>query len=78
MNDLKEIDKFYFVIGGVLLALVLLVVIVIRGIFSSVSVARQIDQSYLESQTPKLNKENLDRAIDIIERPQTDVLDLAP
>ena len=54
----------------------MLVILVIRGIFSSITISREIDQEFLESQTPRLHKESLNRAYELIVNSKAVVLDL--
>lgn len=76
MSKLRNIDQFYLYFGILLLVLSVLVILVIRGIFSSITISREIDQEFLESQTPRLHKESLSKAYELIMNSKVVVLDL--
>ena len=76
MNKLRTVDQFYLYFGVLLLVLSILVITVIRGIFGSITTSREIDQEFLESQTPRLHKESLNRAYELIVNSKAVVLDL--
>lgn len=76
MKKSLKIDKFYLIMGAVLLVLALLVIMVLRGIFFAVTVSREIDAEYLEANSPRLDKAKLDEAYERLSQPDVTVLDL--
>lgn len=71
-----KINQFYLVLIGVGLVLAVVVVVVIRSIFGSLNKASEVDQSLLDSQNPRINKQQLDQATEFLNNRQFELLDL--
>lgn len=76
MSRIRNIDQFYLYLGVLLLGIAVIVIVVVRGIFGSIATSREIDQEFLDSQTPRLHKESLTKAYDQILNMKVVVLDL--
>lgn len=76
MKNLAKIDRFYPVFAGVLIALAVLVIITLRAIFSSLSIAGQVNEELLQASTPRINEPKLDSAIEAIRQKEITALDL--
>lgn len=76
VKKFPKIDKFLGVLAVVLLVLALLVIFTFRVIFSAVSTAIEVDEEYLESRTPRINKENLNKAYEGVVNLKESTLDL--
>lgn len=62
MRELKNISKFYLIFTFLLLLLAIMVILVVRTMFSSWSVSNQIDEEVLQNSIPHLNNGILDEA----------------
>lgn len=71
-----KIDKFLGVLAVVLLVLALLVIFTFRVIFAAVSTAIEVDEEYLEARTPRIDKENLNKAYKGVTNLKETTLDL--
>lgn len=78
MSTKSSIKQNRFLIFTLVIALVMTTVVVIsaRNIFGSLNKASELDQSLLESNQPRINKVQLDKAIEFIEGRQFTPLDL--
>jgi len=76
MKKLFKIDKFYVVMFGVLVVVAIIVTIVFRFVFFNVAKSTQVDEEFLNANSPRLNNDNLDRAYGIIYNKQIPDLDL--
>jgi hypothetical protein len=76
MRKLQRIEKFYFILVFLLIALSMLVIFILRFSFYSFTRSQDVDQQYLDSNTPKLDKQSLDDAYGIIYNKQIPDLDL--
>lgn len=62
MKKLKKISNFYWIFAFVLMLLAVLIIFVIRTMFSSLSVSNEIDEEVLQKSIPHLNESVLDDA----------------
>ena len=76
MKALPRIDRFYYTFGAVLVVLAVLVTISLRGIFSAVRLAGDIDESLLDSSLPRIDKEKVESALEAISTREIQKLDL--
>jgi hypothetical protein len=76
MIRIKKVSKFSVGLVGLLLLLAFLVIISFRGIFSAISTSREMDQEFLDSQTPRIDKDSLNRAYDWSRDKKVTTLDL--
>ena len=76
MRALLRIDRFYYVFGAILLVLAVLAIVSLRGIFSSVRLAGDIEESLLDSSLPRIDKEKVEKALDAISSREIQKLDL--
>lgn len=73
---MQKINKFYLTLVILLLMLTFLVVIVVRVIFGSLMKSREIDSEFLESQTPRLEKQVLIQIDEKLDEQKAKILDL--
>ncbi|OGM75482.1 hypothetical protein A2382_00345 [Candidatus Woesebacteria bacterium RIFOXYB1_FULL_38_16] len=76
MRQIKNLDKFYIVFALVFMTLAFLVIVIVKGIFSAVSVAREVDSELVESLTPRLNESGLEESARLLREKKIDSLDL--
>lgn len=75
MKNLK-IDRFYIIFTVLLMALAFMVIFTLRISFSAVSVASEIDEELLQTQTPRINKDKIEQALGVLGRKERMPLDL--
>lgn len=75
MKNLK-VDKFYLSFAAILIVLAVMVIFTLRTAFSAVSVASEIDESLLQTQTPRINKDKLNEALEVLGTKEILPLDL--
>jgi hypothetical protein len=66
MEILQRINRFYISLIVVLALLALLAIISLRGVFSAISLASQVDDSLLNSTVPRVNTGKIDEAINSV------------
>lgn len=76
MKTLPQINRFYIVVIVVLVALAVFVIVVLRGVFGAIAISGEIDDSLLGSNTPRLDKIKIERAIESVGRREPPPLDL--
>lgn len=76
MRALIRIDRFYYFFGAVVIILAVIAIVSLRGIFSSLKVAGEIDESLLESSSPRIDKEKIELAIETVTSKEIKKLDL--
>lgn len=73
---MQKISKFYLSLIVLLFLLTFLVILVVKTIFSSMTISNQIDQEFLESQTPRLQTQNFEEVEIKINEQKAKILDL--
>lgn len=76
MSVSQAINRFYIVLAIVLVVLAGMVIISLRVIFSSLSLAAQVDEELLSSKSPRVDTAKVDEAIRTIEDKKFTPLDL--
>jgi uncharacterized protein (UPF0333 family) len=76
MNKFKKLNKFSASLLFLLLFLAILLIVTFRGIFSAISTSKEVDQEFLDTQAPRIDKENLDKAYDWVTNKKVTTLDL--
>lgn len=66
MNKLQNIDRFYYYLAATLAVLAVFIIVILKTIFGAVSTATSLDSELLETSTPKLDREGLNKAIDFL------------
>lgn len=59
-----------------MVGIAVLFIIVLRGIFSAVAATGEIDESLLRSETPRIDRAKIDKAIEIVNTREYTPLDL--
>lgn len=76
MNSAKQISiKFYAVLSLALLSLAFIVAITGRGVFASLKTASEVDDSALNSATPRIIELEYKKAIDSLSNKKAPALD---
>jgi len=73
---MRKINKFYLSLVFLLFLLTLLVILVVRTIFGSLMKSKEIDQEFLDSQAPRLEKQIFDNFENKIDEQKAKILDL--
>lgn len=73
---MRKINKFYLSLVFLLFLLTFLVILVVRTIFGSLMKSKEIDQEFLDSQTPRLEKQIFDNFENKIDEQKAKILDL--
>lgn len=76
LKNLKQIDRFYYYLGGMLTVLAIIIIVIIKTIFSSFATA---SNAYLEDESnniPLIEKGKLDTATEKLQDRQPPQLDL--
>jgi hypothetical protein len=60
LKSLKQIDRFYYFLGGVLTVLAVVAIVILKTIFSAFETASQIDEENLKSPIPRVEKAKLE------------------
>lgn len=60
LKNLKQIDRFYYFLGGLLTVLAIVVILILRTIFSAFGTASSINEENLDSTTPRIEKTKFD------------------
>lgn len=76
MKNLAKIDRFYYLFGVALIILAAMVIITLRTIFSSLTLAGQVDEELFQASTPRINKTTIDTATAFVENKTIVPLDL--
>lgn len=76
MKNLTKIDKYYVVLVILLLVMAFVTIAVLKGIFSSIEIAGEVDDSLLNATTPRIDKDKLQETLDKINNPKFVPLDL--
>ncbi|KKQ95805.1 MAG: hypothetical protein UV74_C0013G0410 [Candidatus Woesebacteria bacterium GW2011_GWB1_43_14] len=76
ISDLKNIDRFYYVFGGLLLITSIFAIFTLRTIFSAFTQAGQIDRELLEASTPRIDLDTLDSAYQMVTNKKVVPLDV--
>lgn len=60
LKTLKQIDRFYYFLGGLLTVLAFIAIIILRTIFSALGTASGAGVEDVEENTPRIDKVNLE------------------
>lgn len=76
MKKLFKIEKFYFVMIAVLVVVAVVVTFVLRLVFFNLAKSTEVDEEFLNANSPRLDNDKLDSAYGIIYNKQIPDLDL--
>jgi len=76
MNNLKNIDRFYYYLIALLAVLAVLIIMILKTIFGAISTATSLDTELLEASTPKLDRAAVNQAYENIGNNLVSSLDL--
>lgn len=75
MKSLKN-NKFFWVFVSLMVIEAVIIIITLRTVFGAVAVATEISEELLVNQTPRVNNEKLDQAIELNVNSKNWALDL--
>lgn len=76
MTILQRINRFYVALFSVLVALSVLVIVVLQGVFGAISKSGEIDEELLGATTPRLDKAKIEEALEAVKSREVPALDL--
>ena len=76
MKIFRELDRFYFLFGTVLLILSIVVIVSLRGVFSALSTSSEIDEALLDTSLPRVNIEKVNDGLGSLSNTEPIPLDL--